>query len=297
MPDRITMITAQFDPISLEDINRRASLQTRADNKYFLRWPLFVNFMESLRDTHVMMEIGGQRAFTYDTQYFDTPSLTNYWNHVQKRRKRFKVRSRKYVDNSQNFFEIKLKGGRGETIKHKIAYTEADWGGVNATAASFLEDRLRESYGIVLTEPMVPSLRTLYRRITLSARDSTERITCDFDLAFGADNQWQGRMADDYVLIETKSERGRGQADQLLWRMGARPASGSKYCLGLSLVWPNLRSNPFQYVRKSYFVREAAQSVDEQLLSVAVGAPALNGASSHGAAPLPLPSTAAVLFD
>jgi hypothetical protein len=103
-------------------------------------------------------------------------------------------------------------------------------------------------------------------------------------------------MADDYVLIETKSERGRGQADQLLWRMGARPASGSKYCLGLSLVRPTLRSNPFHYVRKSYFVREAAPQPEEQLLSVAVGAPALSGAP-HGAAPLPLPTTAAVLFD
>jgi hypothetical protein len=297
VPDRITMITAQFDPISLEDINRRASLQTRADNKYFLRWPLFVSFMESLRDTHVMMEIGGQRAFTYDTQYFDTPSLTNYWNHVQRRRKRFKCRSRKYVDNGQNFFEIKLKGGRGETVKYKIEYSDADWGGVNATAASFLEERLRESYGIVLAEPMVPSLRTLYRRITLAAKDSTERITCDFDLAFGAENQWQGRMADDYVLIETKSERGRGQVDQLLWRMGARPASGSKYCLGLSLVQPHLRSNPFQHVRKSFFVREAAAQPEEQLISIAVGAPAPSSLIPHGAAPMPLPSAAAVLFD
>src|SRR5688500_18881352 len=103
------MITAQFDPISLEDINRRASLQTRADNKYCLRWPLFVNFMESLRDTRVMMASGGQRAFTYDSQYFDTPSRTHSWNHVQKRSRRCKVRSRKYVDSRQNFFEIKLK--------------------------------------------------------------------------------------------------------------------------------------------------------------------------------------------
>jgi VTC domain. len=295
VPDRITMITAQFDPISLEEINRHASLQTRADNKYFLRWPLFVTFMEALRESHVMMEIGGQRAFTYDTQYFDTPGLTNYWHHVQKRRKRFKVRSRKYVDNGQNFFEIKLKGGRGETVKYKIAYTDEDWGQINETAAAFLEERLREAYGYVLSEPMVPTLRTLYRRITLAAKTSSERITCDFDLTFGADNRWQGRMADDYVLIETKSERGRGYADQLLWRMGARPTSGSKYCLGMSLIRPHLRSNPFHQVRKSYFVRETAVLAEEQLLSVAVGASASNGAPDHGV--LPLPTTAAVLFD
>jgi hypothetical protein len=295
--DRIAMITAQFDPISLEDINRRASLQTRADNKYFLRWSRFVEFMGALSNTHLMMEIDGQRAFTYDTQYFDTPSLVSYWSHVQQRRKRFKCRSRKYVDNSQHFFEIKMKGGRGETIKHKIAYTEEDLNAVNATAASFLEERLRDFYGMTISEPMMPTLRTLYRRITLTALDSTERITCDFDLAFGANSQWQGRLDDDYVLIETKSARGRGGVDQLLWRMGARPTPGSKYCLGLSLVWPHLRSNPFQHVRKSYFVREAGALQEEQLHSTAVGEAVPSAVDTLVPAPMPLPTTAAVLFD
>jgi hypothetical protein len=295
--DPIALITAQFEPISLEEINRRASLQVRADNKYFLRMPMFMEFMESLRTTHVMMEIDGQRSFGYDTQYFDTESLSSYWSHVQKRRKRFKCRSRKYVSNGLNFFEIKMKGGRGETVKHKMAYSEAEWGSVSPLAASFLEDRLRDFYGMAITGPMIPTVRTAYQRITMAAHDSTERVTCDFNLVFGANNQWQGRMADDYVLIETKSELGRGKVDHLLWRMGARPTPGSKYCLGLSLIQPHLRSNPFQQIRNTYFVREADPGPDEQLLSVAVGAPGHSAVDTHVAAPRPLHTTTAVLAD
>ncbi|HHW64198.1 MAG TPA: polyphosphate polymerase domain-containing protein [Rhodocyclaceae bacterium] len=297
MPDRIALITSQFQPISLEEINRRAALQTRADNKYFLPWSRFSAFVELLHRTHVILEIDGQRAFTYDTQYFDTVDLGSYWDHVQKRRKRFKCRSRRYVDNGQSFFEIKLKSGRGETVKYKIEYRDEDWGLVTPTAASFLEECLRGSYGVVFTEPLMPTLRTLYQRMTLAAADGTERITCDFNLAFGANNRWQGRMAPDYVLVETKSSRGRGAADKLLWSLGARPTSGSKYCLGLSLVQPTLRSNPFQYVRKHYFVREGEPGA-EQLPAEPVASPTARVVGdTRVAAHLPLPSTASILFE
>lgn len=271
MSDLMRLITAQFNPISLEEINRRASLQIRADNKYFLSLDMFKVFANLLVETHDIMEIDGQRAFTYDTQYFDTPGLSNYWSHVQKRRKRFKCRSRKYVDNDLHFFEVKLKGGRGQTVKHKINYSSLEWGAVTPVAASFVGEQLQDFYGMSLADPLIPTLRNTYRRVTLAAIESTERITCDFDIAFGTSAEWQGRMDERYVLIETKSERGRGRADQLLWRMGARPTSGSKYCLGLSLLNPHLRSNHFHQIRKTYFIRNVEPAPEEQLRSIAVG--------------------------
>lgn len=255
-PKGMREVTAQFSAISLSDLNHRAALQTRADNKYFLPWSTFVAFAEVLQQSYVMLEIDGQRSFTYDTQYFDTEELTSYWAHVQGRRKRFKIRSRRYVDSGLCVFEIKLKGGRGQTIKYKMPYAEAERNQVTPEAASFLQDRLYASYGQMFTQSLAPTLRTHYQRITLTCLTSMERITCDFNLAFAVDSHWQGQMAPDHVLVETKSERGRGEADQILWNMGVRPATGSKYCLGLSLVQPQLRSNPFQHVRKQYFVRD-----------------------------------------
>lgn len=262
VPNHITRITSQFDPISLADLNERAALQTRADNKYFVPWSVFVPFTATLRKTHVVLEIEGQRSFTYNTQYFDTPTLSNYWGHVQGRRKRFKCRSRRYVDSNLCVFELKLKGGRGETIKHKMAYSDAEWGVVTPAAVAFLREHLCSAYGLVFTQPLMPTLLTRYQRVTLTARTSTERVTCDFNLAFAVDHQWQGQMAPDYVLVETKSEHGRGETDQRLWQLGVRPAVGSKYCLGLSLAHPHLRSNPFQHARKSYFICNLEPQVD-----------------------------------
>lgn len=283
-------IAAQFQSISLATLNQRAALQTRVDNKYFLPLPVFVAFAAALQRTHVMLDIDGQRAFMYDTQYFDTPSLLSYSTHVQGRRKRFKCRSRRYLDSSLCVFEIKLKGGRGETIKHKMAYNEADCASVTPEAESFLQERLAMSYGLVLKEPLSPVLLTRYHRLTLMARASMERVTCDFNLAFSMNNRWQGRMARDYVLVETKSERGRGETDQLLWRMGMRPAAGSKYCLGLSLVRPDLRGNPFHHVCKRYFVHDA-QPQGERLSTRSVPATPLYGAAyTHTSLPGAIPA-------
>jgi hypothetical protein len=249
-------LATQFRAISLSDLNRHAALQTRADNKYFLSWPTFVAFADVLQQTYVMLEIDGQRSFTYDTQYFDTDELTSYWSHVQGRRKRFKIRSRRYVDSGLCVFELKLKGGRGQTIKYKMSYAEAERNLVTPAATSFLQEHIYGLYGNTFSEPLAATLRTHYQRITLTSLTSMERVTCDFNLAFAVDNCWQGQMAPDHILVETKSERGRGEADQILWSMGVRPVAGSKYCLGLSLVQPQLRSNPFQHVRKQYFVRD-----------------------------------------
>lgn len=269
MLNRIEALTAEFQPISLDELNQRASLQTRADNKYFLPWHAFVDFTTTLQQTHVVLEIDGQRAFAYDTQYFDTPDLMSYWSHIQGRRKRFKCRSRQYMNSGLCVFELKLKGGRGETIKHKIGYDQDALATVTPAADTFLKEYLSEAYGVKLTAPMVPSLRTFYRRVTFMAKNSAERVTCDLSLAFAAgDQQWQAQMADDYVLIEIKSARGRSASDQLLWRMGVRPAGGSKYCLGLSLVRPELRSNPFHTIRKKYFVRNGEPQVERAPVQV-----------------------------
>jgi len=250
-------LAEQLTPISLAEINRLAALQTRADNKYFLDWPTFTRFMERLRPTYAALEIDGKRFFSYDTQYFDTPGLDSYWAHVQRRRKRFKCRSRRYLDSDLCVFELKLKGGRGETIKHKIAYDGAECALVNDAARTFLQEHLGRAYGLTLAAPFEPALRTRYQRLSLAPAGSPERVTCDFDLAFAIDGSWEGQMAPGYVLVETKSAQGRGHADLLLWQLGARPSSaGSKYCLGMSLLQPALRDNPFLRTRRRYFVRD-----------------------------------------
>ncbi|MGH2389516.1 MAG: VTC domain-containing protein [Chloroflexota bacterium] len=106
----IAAVADQFAPISLEEANGRAALQTRVDCKYILPWPRFEAFATQLRVTHAVLAIDGRRVFGYDTLYFDTASLLTYRAHLQGRRKRFKARSRLYVDSGLCLFEVKLKG-------------------------------------------------------------------------------------------------------------------------------------------------------------------------------------------
>jgi hypothetical protein len=292
--DHITAITEEFEPISLDELNERAALQTRTDNKYFVAWPVFVVFAEALHSTHLILSIDRQRAFRYDTQYFDTIDLASYWAHIQARRKRFKCRSRRYLDSGLCFFELKLKGGRGETIKYKMAYDETKWDLVTPEAATFLHDRLHADYGMLFTESLRPTLRTHYQRATLTARAFPERITCDFNLAFATAGNCEGLMAPEYVLVETKSERGRGAADQLLWKLGVRPSGGSKYCLGLSLVQPELRSNPFLQVRRRYFIRKGEQQFAPPPVRAVFSVPDPASTGDCASVPLVLPGPEAV---
>lgn len=291
MTSHIDAITAQFKPISLAEMNAHAALQTRADNKYILSAERFADFIAAISASHRVLDIKGRRAFTYDTLYFDTPDMASYWSYLQGRRRRFKARSRHYLDSSLCVFELKLKGGRGETIKHKINYTQDDLEVVTPAAEAFIHKCLHEDYGLPLTQPLVPSVLTHYRRVTLTPMNAVERITCDFELAFATEGEWKGKIRAGHVLIETKSERGRSETDHLLWRLGARPTSGSKYCLGLSLVRPELRHNLFRHTRNTFFMSEAQQPVAIAHAPLAEAAPEL--VIAHAPAPMIAPLSSA----
>jgi hypothetical protein len=177
-------IASRFSPISLEEMDLKAALQTRLDNKYYVTRCVFEEFAQALQSTHAVLDIEGDRVFGYDTVYFDTDALELYQAHIQQRRKRFKVRTRYYRESALCFFEVKLKGGRGETIKKKIECEHANVLRITAEARDFIRGQVGTYYGRDFTQPLRPSLSTTYRRMTLVANETQERITCDFDLAF-----------------------------------------------------------------------------------------------------------------
>ena len=95
----------------------------------------FTALAAELRASHRVLEIDGRREFTYRTTYFDTPDLRVFRDHQQRRRRRYKARSREYVDSGARMFEVKLKGARGRTVKHRMPY---DRDGLSAPALAFL---------------------------------------------------------------------------------------------------------------------------------------------------------------
>jgi hypothetical protein len=167
--------------------------------------------------------------------YFDTPSLETARAHVQRRRRRFKARSRLYLDSGVCAFEVKVKGARGETVKHRLPYDPADHGRVTAGAEAFLGEHLDD------VPELSPVLRTAYRRSTLAG--AGERVTVDHDLSFGP-----ARLRREWAIVETKSPRGNGIADAVLRDLGARPLALSKYLIGSGLT---LMENPPNDIRRT----------------------------------------------
>jgi hypothetical protein len=202
-----------------------------------------------LRRDFFVLEIGERRVFNYETVYFDSPGLAAYHAHVQGRRRRFKVRSRRYVDSDLHVFEVKLKGPRGSTDKRQLPVDAADHATFTEDAERFAGDVLREAYGRELPEGMAPALGMTYQRVTLAARDGSERVTWDFALSFG-----DAALSDGHAIVETKTPHGRGVADRALLNFGVRAVSCSKYCAGIGLTHPEVRSNPWARLMRRYFV-------------------------------------------
>lgn len=247
-------LAAGFEPITLIEVESRAALQTRVDNKYLVDLATFARVGRELAPGYLALEVAGKRVSVYDTIYFDTPSLLSYRQHRQGRRRRFKCRTRLYGNGGPCFFEVKLKGGRNETVKRRMPIALADHGLFTEPAHAFLEQELQRAYGAAAPNRLDPALRTIYARLTLVGRASVERVTCDFALGFSGSKADRHRIRPGRVLLETKSEHGNGEADRLLRSLGERPwASCSKYCLGVALSNPELSGNTFRRVLRHHF--------------------------------------------
>jgi hypothetical protein len=241
--------------VSLGEIEAAAALQDRVDLKYVVSLDAYEALAAQLRDTHAVLSIEDRRAFRYRTTYFDTPELRAFRDHVQQRRRRYKFRLREYLDSGIRAFEVKLKGSRGQTIKHRMPTDHAWDTELPEPARAFLRECLERSYGRSPEAELSPALVVSYTRVTLAAPDLQERVTCDFDLSFRAPDGSGGRLAPDAAIVESKSMRGGALADGVLRALGARPESAcSKYCLGVGFTYPDVRSNGLRRLLRSHFV-------------------------------------------
>lgn len=220
--------------LSLAQVTASAALQTRVDRKYLIPTATLTRLVAGLGSGLGVLTIEGRRVFGYESVYFDTPDHGMFRDHVQGRRLRTKVRTRRYVDSGLTMLEVKEKSGRGQTVKHRTPWSadaldrlvgEQDGRGfVDAVLAG------RHRAG-----ELVPTLVSRYHRATFVDADAGLRLTCDVELSFDG----AGRAVSvppGRVLVETKSATGRSAADRLLHRLGQRPLPISKYCAGVALT-------------------------------------------------------------
>jgi hypothetical protein len=240
-------------PIGLAELDAAAGLQHRIDTKYLITPQQLDQVADRLSSTHRRLVIDGISAFAYRSSYLDTPGHACFHAHRQGRRLRFKIRTRCYDDTGLCRFEIKLKDGRGGTDKHARTVSATQFATVPDLAPAFVSDVLAARYGIAAPTDLAPRLLVSHHRHTLAARSGACRVTLDTGLRFTAGPITAG-LHDDLVLVETKSARGRSDADGLLRRAGARPVNLSKYCAGMALTHPHLPDQPWRPLLRRCFI-------------------------------------------
>ncbi len=240
-------------PISLAELNEKAALQTRVDRKYALNREDAARVLSAVDASTRVLEIDGQRASSYESVYFDTPDLLSYRMAAHARRRRFKLRTRSYLDSQQTWLEVKTRGARSTTVKDRIEH-EMDHRDLLTASARDYADSALESVGIGQPEELelVPTLITRYDRTTLFIESSLSRATIDNNLSWeGSDGRILHRP--DLVIIESKSGSRTSEIDRLLWRWGHRPVNISKFGTGLAAIRPDLPSNKWARVLRRHF--------------------------------------------
>ena len=243
---KINLFTASFAAITLDGLNRKAAMMSRIDNKYIVKAENLIGIMSQLSETFDILEISNQRAFAYDTCYYDDVEYSTFYEHHQGRRQRMKVRVREYVGAGLCFLEVKVKGLRGMTEKHRMPYDTKNLHALTPDAVQFAQETYFRQYGVQLNFALRPSLDVHYKRMTLVARAGGERITLDTDLRFQSENRASVTGTGVFIL-ETKSANGRGLADRILRERGERPTNScSKYCVGMAATGQVRRYNRFR---------------------------------------------------
>ena len=244
MDHRIAESLEGFGTISLEELNAKAAMLERLDNKYIVPADRLLPAFRRFGELFDVLEIAGKRAFTYATDYFDNEGAQAYHDHHQGRRKRCKVRIRNYVDAGFSYLEVKLKDTRDATVKKRLKLAQQDRGLCDESLA-FIDACHTEMYGTPLGRTLNPVIGMEYERITLVAREGGERMTIDTRMAFRAANA-EREAAPDMFILETKSAKGNGIADKILRAEHLHPTrSCSKYCVGMAALGLVSRHNRF----------------------------------------------------
>ena len=245
----ISSLISEFAPISLDEMGS-VKLMNRIDTKYAVPMSALPAILEAAKADYYAQEIDGKRIATYDTMYYDTPSLDMYMRHHDRQLVRQKIRVRQYVDSDLTFLEIKRKNNKGRTKKKRIAVPgfsllpstighskREDW-----SVEDFIAAKSRYTWSEI-----TPHLWTKFQRITLVNKAKTERLTIDMNLVWDNVITGEKKTFPELVIIELKRDGNvPSKMTDIMLNQRVHPFKISKYCIGTALTTPEIKKNRFK---------------------------------------------------
>jgi hypothetical protein len=213
---------------------------TRTDEKYICRISQLPEILEKARPDFQVLEHTGKRVLNYETCYLDTMAHDMFLMHHNGKLNRYKIRFRKYVDSQDVYFEIKYKDNRRMTTKQRIP-AGPDFDFHTDAIRSFMAGRT-----CYTPDQLEPVLTSSFQRITLVNTGLQERITIDINPAWQTGNRRINLPS--VAILEVKSVRTINSAGfgYLLREARIMPLRISKYCIGTSLLFPEIKHNRFK---------------------------------------------------
>ena len=235
----IEQMAAQFDAISLDEM-ANVSLLNRVDTKYLMGLSHLEAILPHLMQQYRVLCIDQVRLNHYETLYFDTNDLALYRQHHNGTGSRYKVRARRYVESDQAFFEVKHKTNQDRTVKSRMPIPGLT-AQVQAAISSFIG-----AHTPLSADLLEPKLWNEYLRMTLVSEDRPERVTLDFHLKFGRGSTVVTLPG--IAIAEVKREHLTQDSafTQQMRQHGIHPASFSKYCAGVWMLYESIKVNNFK---------------------------------------------------
>lgn len=229
----------QFNPVSLEEMDK-VKLFNRVDTKFICSVFKLPVILKDLANEYKVLDIDNQRIMPYLTRYYDTADFKMYYEHQNGKLNRYKIREREYINSELNFLEIKFKNNKSRTLKSRINKAKGTFLFTN-DEIEFLDTKTPFS-----SDELELKLYNSFRRFTLT--NQVERVTVDFNLEFKRKSDVRGYLVPFLAVIEVKQSKFsvNSRVVKILREQRIQPCSFSKYCIGSTLVYPELKSNRFK---------------------------------------------------
>ena len=217
----------------------RVVLMNRTDTKYMLSRNQLEKLLNSIVTSYDCLEVEQERNSRYQTLYFDTPQFSNYIEHHNGKRHRYKIREREYLESHLSFLEVKEKSNKGRTAKSRIKLNEI-LPELSEDSKLFITSKTNHS------DVLEPKLWNSFYRITLVNKGANERVTIDSKIAFYFGDFHSA--LEDLVIVEVKQGAMNRHSPVISFMKSnlIREDGISKYCLGVALIYPHLKSNTFK---------------------------------------------------